>query len=122
MMREYGCESHSWLHIRITWRARKTQYTGPGEIRIFEDRNKARIFFKCTKAENHKAQLLPVLPNRSPNSLRTVNYKDIFGLRTPTEENIKGDEGNGNIASMESNKEFQTLLSMLWFILKDKWN
>lgn len=121
-MRGNGRDSHSWLHIRITCRARKTQYTGPGEIRIFEDRNKARIFFKCIKAKNHKAQLLPVLPNWSPNSLKTVNYKDIFGFRTLTEENIKEDEGNGKIASMESNKEFQTLLSMPWFILKDKWN
>lgn len=48
------------------------------------------------------------------------NYKDIFGFRTLTEENIKGDEGNGKIASTGSNKEFQTLFDMLWFVLKDK--
>lgn len=76
--------------------------------------------FKGTKVENHRAQLLPVLSNWIPKSLKMENYKDIFGFRTLIEENIKGDERNGKIASTGSNKEFQTLFDMLWFGLKDK--
>lgn len=69
---------------------------------------KKEYFLKGTKIENQRAQLLPVLSHWIPKSLKVVNYRDISGFRTLTEENAEGDEGDGKIASMGSNKEFQT--------------
>lgn len=119
-MRKYDCGSHSQLHIRITQGPRKTLST---QAQVKSGSLWAEPKYEYfLKVENRTVQMLPLLSNWIPKSLKMVNFRNIFVFKALTEENIKGDEENGQTATMGSNKEFQTLLNMLWFVLKDKWN